>query len=324
MSFRLFVYYCAIAGGWAALVGWALATAVITAANLSSVESPWLVNLLLGSGVGTMVGLGVGLVDGLWSSTGRYLSQVMTAVSLRALAAAAVGLLAGLIGASIGLVLVSVLSRLTENSIVEGLGMVVGWTLLGLLIGLSAGAYEILQRMTAGKEMAGAYKKLVNGLIGGGLGGLAGGLLFLLERAALSAVLKREAGDLLSANAWGFVALGVCIGLLIGLAQVILKEAWLKVESGFRPGRELLLDKDELTIGRGEGCDLGLFGDPSVEKLHARIIHKKDRYLVADAKTPAGTFVNEERITAPHLLRSGDAIRIGTSVLRFGERQKRK
>ena len=24
MSFRLFIYYCAICGGWAALVGWAL------------------------------------------------------------------------------------------------------------------------------------------------------------------------------------------------------------------------------------------------------------------------------------------------------------
>ena len=35
-----------------------------------------------------------------------------------------------------------------------------------------------------------------------------------------------------SPTSTGFVALGMCIGLLIGLAQVILKEAWLKVETG--------------------------------------------------------------------------------------------
>ena len=59
----------------------------------------------------------------------------------------------------------------------------------------------------------------------------------------------------------GFVALGMCIGLLIGLAQVILKEAWVRVEAGFRAGREMILSKPEVTIGRAESCDIGLFGD---------------------------------------------------------------
>ena len=39
----------------------------------------------------------------------------------------------------------------------------------------------------------------------------------------------------------GFVVLGLCMGLMIAVAQVVLKEAWLKVEAGFRKGRELLL-----------------------------------------------------------------------------------
>ena len=43
----------------------------------------------------------------------------------------------------------------------------------------------------------------------------------------------------------------------IPLAQVVLKEAWIKVEAGFRPGREIMLSKDETLIGKAEGCDIG-------------------------------------------------------------------
>ena len=97
--------------------------------------------------------------------------------------------------------------------------------------------------------------------------------------------------------------LGVCIGLLIGLAQVILKEAWIKVEAGFRAGRELMLTKDETTIGRAEGCDLGLFGDNTIEKLHARIVLKNNRYLLEDA----GDGGRDVRSTTSRSARAGAA-----------------
>ena len=132
-----------------------------------------------------------------------------------------------------------------------------------------------------------------------------------------------DKADLWSPSLTGFVALGLCIGLMIGVAQVVLKEAWLRVEAGFRKGRELLLNKPVLTIGRAESCDLGLFGDPAIEKLHARIYQQDDRYLIADAGSAGGTFVNDLRVQEPTLLRSGDLIRVGNALLRFGERQKR-
>jgi pSer/pThr/pTyr-binding forkhead associated (FHA) protein len=43
---------------------------------------------------------------------------------------------------------------------------------------------------------------------------------------------------------------------------------------------------------------------------------------VADADSSTGTYVNGERINGQRLLRSGDAIRVGRCVLRFGERAK--
>jgi pSer/pThr/pTyr-binding forkhead associated (FHA) protein len=115
----------------------------------------------------------------------------------------------------------------------------------------------------------------------------------------------------------------MCIGLFIGLAQVILKEAWVRVEKGFRPGRELILTRPETTIGRAEGCDIGLFGDPEVEKTHLRIVRRGGEYLAVDAGTPGGTFVNGRRIQEATALRSGDLIQVGKAVLRFGERQQR-
>ena len=110
------------------------------------------------------------------------------------------------------------------------------------------------------------------------------------------------------------------IGLLIGLAQVFLKEAWIRVEKGRRAGRELILTREKTTIGRAEACDIGLFGDNQIEKLHASILLAGNRYYVEDEKTPAGTFVNDQPVVGRVALKSGDLIRVGGSVLCFRER----
>ena len=34
----------------------------------------------------------------------------------------------------------------------------------------------------------------------------------------------------------------------------------------------LILTRPETTLGRSEACDLGLFGDPDVARMHARIL----------------------------------------------------
>src|SRR5207248_1791394 len=81
-------------------------------------------------------------------------------------------------------------------------------------------------------------------------------------------------------------------------------------------------DQGETTIGRAEACDLGLFGDPAVERLHARIVLRADGYLLADAAGGGRTLLNDRPVTGPTPLRDGDVIRVGQSVLRFGERQR--
>ena len=52
-------------------------------------------------------------------------------------------------------------------------------------------------------------------------------------------------------------------------------------------------------------------------------MRKNNRYLLADVETAGGTYLNDEPVRKPTPLRNGDMIRVGNSVLRFGERAKR-
>jgi hypothetical protein len=217
------------------------------------------------------------------------------------------GLAAGIVGGIVGQLLFAIHSLL----------LFVGWVLAGMLIGAAIGAFDLMRALSAKEDLGSAGRKILNGVIGGCAGGLIGGLpyTFLIGNRALP----------LSSLTISLVILGMCIGLMIGLAQVILKEAWIKVEEGFRAGRELMLAKNETTIGRAEGCDLGLFGDPTIGKVHARIVLKNNRYLLSQEAEDGETYVNDEPVgTRPVPLRSGDRIRLGKSVLLFGERQKRR
>ncbi len=296
MSFKLFIYYCGVCGGWAAFLAWAL----VWAGGLRGIESPLLSSAAIAGVLGLLLGLGVGAADAFLNATGVW-RLVRIGVG------SAVGFFGGLLSGFVG-----------EGLYQAGLPTKVpGWMLVGVAIGASVAVYDILRSLTSPRDIPMALGKLLKGAAGGLIGGLVGGLLF-------DVLVGLELGLPNWPLAFGLVILGTCIGLLIGLAQVILKEAWLRIESGFRAGRELILSKNETTVGRAESCDIGLFGDTAVEKLHARILLERNRYFLADAGTPGGTFLNGQRVVQPTPLRSGDLIGVGKSTLRFRERQKRK
>jgi hypothetical protein len=296
MSFRLFIYYCALCGGWAAFLVWAL----VQAGGLRDRGNVYGRTALIAGLLGLLVAAAVGSLDALLSAEqGRRGARVLVCMG--------VGLLGGLVSGLLGEFFHS---RLHGPKFV-------GWVLVGVFVGASVAVYDLLGTLLGRREMGNARRKALNGVLGGLLGGFVGGLLFEL--------LADRATSLPRASlALGLVVLGLSIGLLIGLAQVILKEAWVRVEAGFRAGRELMLSRDVTTIGRAESCDVGLFGDRAVERLHARILLQNDRYLLADANTPGGTYLNDQPVSGPTPLRSGDVIRVGNSLLRFGERQKRR
>jgi hypothetical protein len=303
VSFRVFVYWCALCGGWAAAGGWALGRLVSHGDSLGSTG-------LKGMFMGLFIALALGLVDALWVFSLRQFGRVLP----RVLVCGAVGTIGGLIGGVAGQLLFD-----WENLAAL---QIFGWVLTGLLVGVSIGSYDFLRCWVRQEDLRGTAGKVIRGVLGGTIGGLLGGILDWKLGDVWAGIFPGK-GDLWSPSLTGFIALGLCIGLLIGVAQVVLKEAWLRVEAGFRKGRELLLHRPLLTIGRAEVCDLGLFGDPQIEKLHARIYRQEDRYLIADAGSANGTYVNDQRIGEPTLLRCGDLIRVGSAYLRFSERRKR-
>jgi hypothetical protein len=300
MSFKVFIYYCALCGGWAAFLSWGIVQLIDL--GRGGPGGPMLEVSLRGGLLGMFVAASVGLLDAMLNSAG---SQRL----LRVAVCGGLGLLSGIVGGVVG----EVLKELVSDYLVF-----VGWMLVGMLIGASIGFYDVIMAMRSGQDIKAAFRKSFNGILGGCIGGFIGGLpfTFLFGNQTL-----RNSSLTIS-----LVILGVCIGLMIGLAQVILKEAWVKVEEGFRAGRELMLTKEETTIGRAESCDLGLFGDNAIAKLHACIVQQNNRYLLAHAAEEGATYLNDKMVTGkqPVPLRTGDRIRLGRSVLVFGERQKRK
>lgn len=73
---------------------------------------------------------------------------------------------------------------------------------------------------------------------------------------------------------------------------------------------------DELTIGRAAACTLTL-DDTYVSQLHASIVWRDRQYLAEDTGSTNGTYVNRERLITPVVLRPGDRLQIGGTVLEF-------
>ncbi len=273
-------------------------------------------HLLLAQGLkglflGLFVALALAIVDALWNLSLRQWQGIA--------ARAVTSLLVGSLGGFVGGVFSQKLYDLTHFALFQ----VLGWTFTGLLIGAAPGVFDLVTSQLSGQDQRGPLKKVINGILGGTVGGLIGGFLSLVLHGLWSGLFESKPVDQLwSPSALGFVILGACIGLLIGLAQVFLKEAWLRVEEGFRAGRELILSKPLVTMGRAESCDIGLFGDNQVERLHAQLQREGDGYVLTDAGSATGTYLNDERLTGPRRLAAGDVIRVGRSVLRFGERRR--
>ena len=78
-------------------------------------------------------------------------------------------------------------------------------------------------------------------------------------------------------------------------------------------GQVFALSRAPVTIGRDPGSSIVL-ADPQVSRHHATVFWQIDGYVIQDMDSANGTFVNERRISAPHVLRNGYVLRIGNTV----------
>jgi pSer/pThr/pTyr-binding forkhead associated (FHA) protein len=285
MSLQRLIFYSALVGGWAAFLGW-LASEVAFLHRSREVTEVALV--LTAALVGAAIGAGLNLLGGLASGRTRFLF-------LRILP----GLLGGFLGGAVGGWLGNFLYSLYPSVWLRALG----WMMMGLGIGSVEGLYDR------------SWKKIRNGLIGGALGGLLGGVLFdpilLLVKSPMSS------------RAAAFVLLGLCIGLLVGLAQVVLREAWLTVVEGYRAGRQLILNQDVTAMGTSEKAQLPFiaFGAQGVDPIHVLVVRYDDGSFGArDNNSRTGIRINDESVRGEMRLQNGDEITLGRNIVRFNER----
>ncbi|MFQ5812802.1 MAG: FHA domain-containing protein [Anaerolineae bacterium] len=92
----------------------------------------------------------------------------------------------------------------------------------------------------------------------------------------------------------------------IGMPTLIMQE-------GQGAGRSWPVEKEEVTIGRGEDCDVVLM-ERQVSRHHAQIRRLDSQYVLEDLGSRNGTYVNGREVTEPCVLQDGDEIQIALCV----------
>jgi diguanylate cyclase (GGDEF)-like protein len=93
--------------------------------------------------------------------------------------------------------------------------------------------------------------------------------------------------------------------------------ACLVVLKGTCLGDRILLNKDEITIGRTKNTDICLFQDNGASRMHAVIQRiNEQKFLLIDKNSVNGTLVNSRKITEA-ILEDQDLISISQHILKF-------
>ena len=172
----------------------------------------------------------------------------------------------------------------------------VGWAIMGIGIGFAIGLIK--------PEL----KRLIFCVIGGTVGAFLGGFVF-------NFIADVVPNDMVS-RAVGITVMGLLIGIGVGLLEQFAKQAWLKVIRGEFEGKEYLVFAGTTSIGNNGKNTIVLFKDKLVGEHHCDIVLEGSRYVIKDCGTPLGTLVNGQKVTR-QMLKQGDAISIGNSVLVF-------
>jgi pSer/pThr/pTyr-binding forkhead associated (FHA) protein len=103
----------------------------------------------------------------------------------------------------------------------------------------------------------------------------------------------------------------------VDLDDIATGQALLVVRGGEDEGEYFTLSKQVVTIGRSEDADISL-DDITVSRQHSEIHQTGGRYIVRDAGSLNGTYVNQRRIDVAELTQ-GDELQVGKFRLVFLE-----
>lgn len=241
-------------------------------------------------GLGMLMGMGEGVFYG---SKEKALKNALVGAGISLL----IGFASGYIAQAMYSAMLSDYASDFASAFVRGLG----WAVMGLGVGVSVGLIKPEK------------KRILFCSLGGAIGGFVGGFLFNYITGILTFG-ENDTGTF--SRAVGIIIMGLLIGLGIGLLEQFAKAAWLKVIRGEFEGKEYLVFAGTTSIGNNGKNTIVLFKDKLVGPHHCDIKLEGSKYVLTDCGTPMGTIVNGQK-TVRHVLRQGDAIAIGNSVLVF-------
>jgi len=264
-------------------------------------------SLILFPFIAGAIGLAIGVIEG-----------AICRQFKRALIGGLIGLIVGLVGGFIakipGEMFYGIIQRLVikqtagSNSglsplgfFIQMLGRAMAWGLIGMAMGLGQGIALRSKRL------------LLYGFLGGVIGGLLGGLLFdpiyffLQGEQTPSAHLSRMIG---------FTLIGLSVGVMIGVVQLLARDAWLRMTQGPLAGKEFLFFKDTMNIGASPKSEIYLFNDPHVMDHHATLRTVGDECEIESASKDKPVILNDRSIKRSKL-RHGDRIAIGRTSFVF-------
>jgi pSer/pThr/pTyr-binding forkhead associated (FHA) protein len=93
-------------------------------------------------------------------------------------------------------------------------------------------------------------------------------------------------------------------------------QASLVVSQGAQVGTTFSITGSEVILGREEGIGIAV-PDPEVSRQHARVVWQGGDYYLEDLGSTNGTFLNGTPVTGAQILRAGDSIGIGQTLLVF-------
>jgi hypothetical protein len=190
-------------------------------------------------------------------------------------------------------------TTVSQNDVRLYLARALGWALFGIGVGVTVGLIRKSNRLA------------LNGGIGGAIGGAIGGIIFeyLGVNGGLSESLTRLVG---------LAAVGGLIAVATRVIETARRQAWLHIVAGGMAGKEFILYHAVTRIGASPDCEIFLLKDPAIAKLHAQI-HEQDGHRTLTAMPSAPVFVNQQPVQS-HVLRNGDQLQIGNTVISYSER----
>jgi hypothetical protein len=293
MSLIIRIFFFGCAGIFAGVLAWPFIEVILF--YQAAFPTLLLFNIALGVCAGLFMGGGFGTSEGIIS-----VSKIKIRTGML------IGMVTGVIGGVIGFIAGQAVllalgtaffhSAYSIQRIGFPLSRAIGWALFGGCIGMVHGI-----RSRSGS-------KIRNGVIGGLSGGFFGGLVV-------------EYINLFSPDSWyargvGFLVLGLLIGIFYGIVENKLAKASLLLLSGKSKNREFLLTQKLTNIGKSPVTEVGLSGYGKVSDVHTIIKREKNNFILTDAGSKTGTYVNDDK-TRSTKLKDGDVIRIGDAQFLF-------